>query len=228
MAYTSHSIYCRSIKRLLDIVIAVAAILLLSPLIFLIAVLVRTRLGSPILFCQERPGKEGIPFKMFKFRTMTDACDKSGNLLSDSQRLTPFGSWLRSTSLDELPELWNVLRGEMSLVGPRPLLMDYLPLYSQKQRRRHHERPGLTGLAQVKGRNAISWEEKFSYDLYYVDNCSFMLDASILLMTIFRVIRRDSINASGHVTMPRFLGNQETKRAEGHSEKHITISKKAS
>jgi lipopolysaccharide/colanic/teichoic acid biosynthesis glycosyltransferase len=168
--------------------------------------LIRLQLGSPVFFCQLRPGLHGTPFKMVKFRTMTDARDANGELLSDSARLTSFGNFLRSTSLDELPEIWNILKNEMSLVGPRPLLMDYLPLYSQEQARRHEVRPGITGWAQVNGRNAISWAEKFKLDVWYVDNQSLLLDLRILWLTIKKVLVRDGISARGDVTMPRFTG----------------------
>lgn len=195
------------IKRSFDIVVALLGFLFLAPVFVVIAVLVRVSLGSPVLFRQMRPGKDGVPFKMVKFRTMQDAFDKNGKLLSDAKRLTPFGSFLRSTSLDELPELWNVLSGDMSLVGPRPLLMDYLPLYSEEQSRRHEVKPGVTGWAQVNGRNAISWEDKFKLDLWYVDNRSFCLDLWIIWVTSIKVLRRDSISAEGHATAQRFTGS---------------------
>jgi len=185
------------------------ALLLLSPLIVALALLVRWKLGSPVLFRQERPGKGGRPFQMLKFRSMTDArLPGSGSLLPDAERLTPFGKWLRSTSLDELPELWNVLKGDMSLVGPRPLLMEYLPLYDAHQRRRHEVRPGITGWAQVNGRNAISWEEKFELDVWYVDNQSFFLDMKILFMTVQKVLARDGITAEGSASVEKFKGNR--------------------
>ena len=164
-------------------------------------------MGSPVLFRQERPGLKGVPFKMYKFRTMKDTCDGNGKLLSDAERLTPFGQWLRSTSLDELPELWNVIRGEMSLVGPRPLLVEYLKLYSPEQFRRHEVRPGISGWAQVNGRNAISWEEKFKMDVWYVDNRSMALDLKILALTLKQVFIRSGIQAEGEATMPKFEGN---------------------
>lgn len=193
-------------KRLFDIVISSFALALLSPLLGVLSFLIRRRLGSPILFRQVRPGKDGKPFEMLKFRTMTDARGADGALLPDADRLTPFGRFLRSTSLDELPELWNVLKGDMSLVGPRPLLMEYLPLYSPEQARRHEVRPGVTGWAQVNGRNALSWEEKFALDIWYVDNRSFRLDLRIIVMTIGKVLKRSGIAADGEATMPRFNG----------------------
>ena len=194
------------LKRLLDMVVSAAALLGLSPVLLLLGILVRRQLGSPVLFTQVRPGLHGQPFRMYKFRTMTDARDGKGELLSDAQRLTPFGSFLRSASLDELPELINVLRGEMSLVGPRPLLMDYLPLYSARQARRHEVKPGITGWAQVNGRNALSWEQKFDYDVWYVDNRSLMRDIKILVLTIKKIAQREGISAPGAATMPWFTG----------------------
>jgi len=195
-------------KRLLDIVVSSFALALLSPLLVVLSFLIRRRLGSPILFRQVRPGKDGKPFEMLKFRSMTDARDTDGALLPDADRLTPFGQFLRSTSLDELPELWNVLKGEMSLVGPRPLLMEYLPLYSPEQARRHEVRPGVTGWAQVNGRNALSWEEKFALDIWYVDNRSLWLDLKIIVATIGKVVKRSGISADGEATMPRFEGHK--------------------
>ena len=165
-------------------------------------------MGTPVIFSQVRPGRDGKPFRMYKFRSMKDATDQDGNPLPDADRITPFGAKLRSTSLDELPELWNVLKGEMSLVGPRPLLMEYLPLYSTEQYRRHEVRPGITGWAQVNGRNAISWEEKFEYDVWYVDNQSILLDIKILLLTIKKVFVKEGISAEGEVTMTKFTGSQ--------------------
>ncbi len=194
------------IKRAFDIVVTTVAIVVLAPAIALLFVLVRQRLGSPALFRQVRPGRGGRPFTMVKFRTMTDARDGFGQLLPDRDRLTPFGRWLRATSLDELPELWNVLTGDMSLVGPRPLLMDYLALYNTAQARRHEVRPGVTGWAQINGRNGLSWEEKFALDVWYVDNRTLALDVKILIATIGKVLRRDGISATGEVTMPRFEG----------------------
>jgi sugar transferase EpsL len=195
------------IKRAFDIAVSASALVFLSPTILVLALLVRWRLGSPVLFVQSRPGRDGAPFRMIKFRTMTDARDPDGVLLPDADRLVPFGLWLRRTSLDELPELWNVLRGDMSLVGPRPLLTAYLPLYSPEQARRHAVRPGLTGLAQVNGRNAQGWAERFAHDVWYVDNRSFALDLRILALTVVRVLRRDGIAAPGSATMPPFRGN---------------------
>lgn len=196
-------------KRLFDVIAAFAALCLLAPVIFVVSVLIHSKLGSPILFRQTRPGKNGRPFQMVKFRTMLDAVDKAGTLQPDDQRMTPFGSFLRSTSLDELPELWNVLKGDMSLVGPRPLLMEYLPLYSKEQYRRHEVRPGITGWAQINGRNAISWEEKFKLDVWYVDNQSFWLDVKILLLTVKKVLVRDGISGEGEVTMSKFTGTKD-------------------
>ena len=193
-------------KRLFDIFASLFGLLILSPVIAVVAYKVHKNLGSPVLFRQVRPGKDGKPFEMIKFRTMRDAIDKNGNPLPDSERITAFGNFLRSTSLDELPELWNVLKGEMSLVGPRPLLMEYLPLYNKEQAKRHDVRPGVTGWAQVNGRNAISWEEKFKLDVWYVDNQSFWLDIKILILTVKKVFIRDGISADDHVTMPRFTG----------------------
>ena len=193
-------------KRLMDIAVASLALLLLAVPLLLLALLVRSRLGSPVLFSQVRPGLHGKPFRMIKFRTMTDARGADGELLPDSVRLTPFGRLLRSTSLDELPELWNVLKGDMSLVGPRPLLMEYLPLYSPTQARRHEVRPGVTGWAQVNGRNAISWEQKFEFDVWYVGNRSLWLDLKILCLTIRKVFVREGISAQGQATMEKFKG----------------------
>jgi len=201
-------------KRLFDIVVSAIALLLLSPVLAVVALLVRTKLGSPVLFRQKRPGLAGEPFEVMKFRTMTDARSPGGELLPDSARLTGFGRFLRSTSLDELPELLNVLVGEMSLVGPRPLLMEYLPLYSPDQARRHDVKPGLTGWAQINGRNALSWEEKFALDLWYVDNRSFLLDLRILALTVARVFSRTGISAQGEATMPRFTGSGGRKEDE--------------
>jgi lipopolysaccharide/colanic/teichoic acid biosynthesis glycosyltransferase len=194
------------LKRLVDLIGAGFIVLLSSPVFVLLVILVKSKLGSPVLFNQIRPGLNGNPFEIIKFRTMLDATDPDGNFLSDESRTTPFGKMLRATSLDEQPELWNVLKGEMSLVGPRPLLMEYLPLYSKEQSRRHEVRPGITGWAQINGRNAISWEEKFKLDVWYVDNRSFWLDLKILFKTIKTVFSRKGINAEGEVTMPRFTG----------------------
>jgi len=195
-------------KRLVDIVLACLALLLLGlPLLFL-TWQVRRKLGSPAFFRQTRPGMHGQPFNMVKFRTMTDARGADGALLPDADRLTPFGRFLRASSLDELPELWSVLKGDMSLVGPRPLLMDYLPLYSAEQSRRHEVRPGITGWAQINGRNALSWDEKFKLDVWYVDNRSLWLDIKILWLTVRKVLVRDGISAAGEATMPRFTGSR--------------------
>lgn len=195
-------------KRCLDFLLAAAALAVLSPLLLAIAALVLVAHGRPVFFRQQRPGVDGRPFMMLKFRTMRDSRDVSGNPLPDSARLTRVGSMLRATSLDELPELWNVLRGDMSLVGPRPLLMEYLPLYTTEQARRHEVRPGITGWAQVNGRNAISWEDKFRLDVWYVDNQSIWLDLKIIAMTIGRVFSRTGISAPGEATMPRFTGSK--------------------
>jgi sugar transferase EpsL len=196
-------------KRTLDFISAAVALIALSPVLAVIAVTIRWRLGSPVLFRQTRPGLQERPFEMVKFRTMTDERDEEGRLLPDTHRLPAFGRILRSTSLDELPELWNVLKGEMSLVGPRPLLMQYLPLYTPEQARRHEVRPGMTGWAQVNGRNAISWEEKFALDVWYVDNRSLWLDVKIIASTIRKVLKRDGISAGEHATMPVFSGVPE-------------------
>ena len=196
------------LKRLLDIIIASIALILLSPLYFYVAHKVKKNLGSPVLFRQIRPGLHGKPFEMIKFRTMKDALDEQGNPLPDSERLTSFGKMLRSSSLDEMPELWNVIKGDMSIVGPRPLLMEYLPLYSQEQAKRHLVRPGMTGHAQVNGRNAISWEEKFKLDTWYVENQSIWLDFKIMLKTVKKVLAKDDINEAGEATMTKFTGTQ--------------------
>ena len=193
-------------KRLLDLAITLPALILLSPMLATVALLVRLRLGTPILFRQRRPGLRGRPFTLLKFRTMTDARDTSGHLLPDADRLTSLGHFLRASSLDELPEFFNVLKGEMSLVGPRPLLMQYLNRYTPDQMRRHDVRPGVTGWAQINGRNALTWEEKFALDCWYVDHQSFGLDLRILLQTIGKVIRREAISQEGHATMTEFLG----------------------
>ncbi|MBB1343947.1 sugar transferase [Pseudoalteromonas sp. SR45-6] len=194
-------------KRLFDFLVALCALFTLLPIIIVVAVLIRFKLGSPILFTQDRPGLHGKVFKMMKFRTMLDGKDKQGNLLPDNERMTKFGAFLRSTSLDELPGLFNVLKGDMSLVGPRPLLVQYLPLYSAEQARRHNVRPGITGWAQVNGRNAISWDQKFKFDVWYVDNQSLLLDFKILLLTVKKVFVREGISADGHVTIEPFKGS---------------------
>lgn len=193
-------------KRLIDLLGAVIGLVLLSPVLAVLAVLIWRQMGAPVLFRQTRPGLHGMPFEMVKFRTMRDAVDAKGTPLPDSERLTRLGQFLRATSLDELPELWNVLRGEMSLVGPRPLLMEYLSLYSPEQARRHDLRPGVTGWAQVNGRNAISWDQKFALDVWYVDNRSLWLDLKIIWLTIRKVFKREGISAAGEATMPKFTG----------------------
>lgn len=202
------------LKRLLDIIIASTALVLLSPLYFYVARKVKKNLGSPVLFRQVRPGLHGKPFEMIKFRTMKDALDEQGKPLPDSERLTPFGKMLRSTSLDEMPELWNVIKGDMSIVGPRPLLMEYLPLYNKEQAKRHDVRPGMTGHAQVNGRNAISWEEKFKLDTWYVENQSIWLDFKIMLKTVKKVIAKDDINEAGEATMTKFTGSASDNQNE--------------
>lgn len=194
------------LKRLFDFLAALAGILLLSPALLVLTVLVQIKLGSPVFFKQQRPGLNGRIFTIYKFRTMTDQRNETGKLLADENRLPPFGKFLRSTSLDELPELINVLKGDMSLVGPRPLLVQYLPLYSTFQARRHEVRPGITGWAQVNGRNTISWEEKFALDVWYVDNASFTLDLKILWMTVLKIIKKEGISQEGQATMSQFLG----------------------
>ncbi|HEK1009055.1 TPA: sugar transferase [Pseudomonas putida] len=197
------------LKRLIDISASLCALILLSPVMAVVAWNIRKKLGSPVLFRQIRPGLGGKTFEMVKFRTMRDAVDSEGNPLADAERMTAFGSFLRASSLDELPELWNVLKGDMSLVGPRPLLVEYLPLYSPEQRRRHEVRPGVTGWAQVNGRNALGWEEKFALDVWYVDNQSLKLDLKILFMTVKKVVVKDGISAEGNVTMSKFTGKRQ-------------------
>lgn len=204
-------IYKIFFKRLLDFILSLTAIIILSLVFFIVAILVRIKLGNPILFKQERPGINGKIFIMYKFRTMTDEKDKKGNLLSDKKRLTRFGRFLRSTSLDELPELFNILKGDMSIIGPRPLLVQYLPLYNKHQKRRHEVRPGLSGLAQISGRNAISWKKKFDLDIEYVDNISFIGDFKIILLTIKKVLIREGINSETASTIEPFKGNEEEK-----------------
>lgn len=195
-------------KRLIDIICSLIGLILFSPILLVVALLIRINLGSPVFFTQTRLGKDGKEFKMIKFRTMKDSLDKFGQLLPDEQRLTKFGKILRSTSLDELPELINVLKGDMTLVGPRPLLVEYKELYSERQFRRHEVSPGITGWAQINGRNAISWNERFELDVWYVDNISFLLDMKILVMTILKVIKRDGINEQGQASMSKFTGNK--------------------
>jgi sugar transferase EpsL len=199
------------IKRLTDIIVSIFCLLLLSPTLIIVALLIRLTFGSPVMFCQIRPGLHGKPFRMIKFRTMTNEGDENGHLLSDEKRITKFGMFLRKTSIDELPELLNVLKGDMSLVGPRPLLMQYLPLYTPEQARRHEVKPGITGLAQVNGRNAISWEQKFEYDIWYLEHQSLLLDIKILFLTVWKVLRHDDINAENHVTMLAFTGQDKSK-----------------
>lgn len=209
------SIYARFFKRPLDFIIALIALIILSPIMLIVSILVRIKLGSPIIFKQSRPGKDEKIFTLYKFRTMIDKRDVSGQLLPDAVRLTKFGKFLRSTSLDELPELINIIKGDMSIVGPRPLLVQYLPLYNEEQRRRHLVRPGLTGLAQVSGRNAISWEDKFKLDVQYVDSISLRKDLKIILQTVKKVLGREGISASNHATIEAFTGNStnsETKQ----------------
>lgn len=196
-------------KRILDILLSGIALIVLSPIILIVGFLVRIKLGSPIIFKQERPGKSEKIFSMYKFRTMTDERDHNGKYLPDEIRLTKFGKILRATSLDELPELWNILKGDMSIVGPRPLLVEYLPLYSERQRKRHNVRPGLTGLAQVNGRNAISWEAKFEYDYLYIEDYSFTKDINIIWHTIKKVLKHDGITSNSSVTNEKFTGNEE-------------------
>lgn len=196
-------------KRIIDILGAGLGLLLFSPILAIVAYKIGREMGAPVLFRQTRPGRDGKPFQMIKFRTMRDAIDANGRSLPDAERLTKLGRFLRSSSLDELPELWNVLKGDMSLVGPRPLLMDYLPLYSPEQARRHELRPGVTGWAQVNGRNAISWDEKFALDIWYVDNRSLWLDLKIIWLTIRKVVKREGISAAGEATMPKFEGEKK-------------------
>lgn len=197
-------------KRLFDLMLGIPALVVLSPVLVSLFALIRIRLGAPVLFCQRRPGLLAKPFTLYKFRTLTDARDTQGNPLPDAERLTPFGRFLRSTSLDELPELINVLRGEMSLVGPRPLLMQYLERYTPEQMHRHTVFPGITGWAQVNGRNALTWEQKFALDVWYVDHISLWLDLKIIVLTVWKIIKRDGISQAGHVTMPEFKGTDDT------------------
>ncbi len=205
----SQSIYSNYIKRGIDIILAVMALIVLSPVLIVVSILVKKKLGSPVIFRQERPGKEGKIFSMYKFRSMTNECDENGQLLSDEIRLTEFGKKLRSTSLDELPELFNILKGDMSFIGPRPLLVRYLPLYNERQKHRHDVRPGITGYAQVNGRNAIRWEEKFEKDVWYVEHISFWTDIKILFKTVAVVLAREGISSETAVTMEEFKGNKE-------------------
>lgn len=202
------SFYCRYIKRILDICCALAAMIVFCWLYAIVAVLVRAKLGSPVIFCQERPGKDEKIFKLYKFRSMTDERDENGELLPDDVRLTKFGRLLRSTSLDELPEAWNILKGDMSVIGPRPLLVKYLPRYNEQQARRHEVRPGLSGYAQVHGRNAVTWEEKFDMDVWYTENVSFVLDAKLVLQTVVVAMKRDGISSETSVTIEDFMGTK--------------------
>ena len=197
-------------KNVFDIVVSGLSLVLLSPLLIALAILVRIKLGSPVLFQQIRPGRHEREFKMCKFRTMTHETDEQGNLLPDEKRLTRFGRFLRAASLDELPELWNVLKGDMSLVGPRPLLVKYLPRYNDRQKRRHEVKPGITGWAQINGRNAITWDQRLEMDVWYVENQSFLLDIRILVLTVWKVIKGSDVSAEGHATMPEFLGSDNT------------------
>ena len=199
-------------KRILDLALSIPAFFLLSPLMLIIALFVRFKIGSPVLFRQVRPGLQGRPFVIYKFRTMTDARDENGNLLPDGERLTRLGRFLRKTSLDELPEFFNVIKGDMSIVGPRPLLMQYLDRYTPEQARRHEVKPGITGWAQVNGRNAITWEEKFKLDVWYVDNWSLWLDMKIILMTVRKILKREGINQPGQATMEEFMGHAKAQR----------------
>jgi undecaprenyl phosphate N,N'-diacetylbacillosamine 1-phosphate transferase len=209
MEHSKGGIYRRLFKRPMDFILSLIAIVALSPVLLVVAVLVRTKLGSPVLFKQKRPGLNEEVFMMYKFRTMTDKRDEDGELLPDSARLTKFGKFLRSTSLDELPELFNILKGDMSIIGPRPLLVQYLPLYNEHQKRRHEVRPGLSGLAQISGRNAISWEDKFNLDVEYVDNVSFIGDWKIFILTIKKVFVREGINSETAATMEPFKGTKK-------------------
>lgn len=201
--------YAKYFKRILDFLLSLIAIIILLPVLLIVAILVRIKLGSPVIFKQERPGKNEKIFTLYKFRTMTDKKDENGNLLPDSERLTKFGKTLRSTSLDELPELFNILKGDMAIVGPRPLLVEYLPLYNREQKHRHDVRPGLTGLAQVNGRNTISWEEKFKEDIEYIRNITLKNDLKIILKTVGKVLKREGISQENNVTMKKFEGNRE-------------------
>ena len=204
-----HRIYQKYVKRILDFMISLCAGIVLSPVFLIVAVLVRVKLGSPVIFKQERPGRDEKIFRRYKFRSMRDEKDENGQLLPDEMRLNHFGKLLRSTSLDELPELWNIIKGDMSIIGPRPLLVSYLPLYNSRQKRRHEVRPGLTGLAQVNGRNALSWEERFELDVSYVENVSFLMDAGIFCKTIYSVIKREGISSGTSETMEPFKGSME-------------------
>jgi sugar transferase EpsL len=208
-------VYRKFGKRFFDLVLVIPGLILISPMLLLVAIVAKFKIGSPVLFLQERPGIHGKIFRMIKFRSMRNDRDVNGELLPDEVRLVPFGKLLRATSLDEFPELWNVIKGEMSLVGPRPLLAKYLDRYNPTQARRHEVRPGITGWAQINGRNAITWEEKFDYDVWYVDNLSFFLDVKILALTVLKVFKRSGTSAEGHATMPEFLGTTTTNKQEG-------------
>jgi len=210
---SSSGFYRKFIKRPMDFILSSLAIIVLSPVLIIVAILVRLKLGSPVLFKQERPGLNEKLFTMYKFRTMTNETDENGELLPDEIRLTKFGKLLRSTSLDELPELFNILKGDMSIIGPRPLLVEYLPLYNEHQKRRHEVRPGLTGLAQVSGRNAINWDERFNLDIQYIDNISFIGDCKIILLTIKKVLFREGISSKFSVTMEPFKGNEKERKS---------------
>ncbi len=200
--------YCKYIKPLLDRLLALILLIILSPIMLIVALLIYIKMGRPILFTQKRPGRDGKIFTIYKFRTMTNEKDKFGNLLPDEKRLKGVGKTIRSLSLDELPQLFNVLKGDMSFIGPRPLLVEYLPLYNEEQARRHEVTPGITGWAQVNGRNAISWEDKFRYDVWYVDNCSFLVDMKIIWLTILKVLKKEGISSSSHATMEKFKGSR--------------------
>ena len=206
--------YKKYIKRIIDIILSLLALIILSPLIIIIGISVRIKIGKPIIFKQKRPGKNEKIFILYKFRTMTEEKDEYGNLLPDEKRLTEFGKFLRSTSLDELPELFNILKGDMSIVGPRPLLVEYLPLYNEQQKHRHDVRPGLTGLAQINGRNSITWNKKFNEDIEYVNNITFMLDVKIVFKTIAKVIKKEGINQDENTTMKKFAGNEKGEKNE--------------
>lgn len=203
MSRGKNGIYCRYIKRLLDILLSGCALIVLSPVLLIVAILVRTKLGSPVIFCQKRPGKDEKIFKMYKFRSMTDERDEDGNLLPDDARLTKFGRTLRSTSLDELPELWNIFKGDMSIVGPRPLLTSYLPYYTEEERHRHDVRPGLTGWAQINGRNTTNWDDRLQQDIDYVNECTFVKDVHILMITVLKVVRRSDILVGNQIPAGR-------------------------
>ena len=207
--------YAKYFKRILDFLLSLVAIIVLSPILLIVAILVRVKLGSPVIFKQKRPGKNEKIFTLYKFRTMTCDKDKDGNLLPDEKRITKFGKTLRSTSLDELPELFNILKGDMSIIGPRPLLVEYLPLYNEEQKHRHDVRPGLTGLAQVSGRNSISWEEKFDDDIRYIKNITFINDVKIFFETIIKVFKREGISQENNATMEKFKGTQKNKIEQG-------------